>query len=180
MSNVDNEARIRSWAALRRLPEAHLDRWLAMEAADRDRILNIAEDLRLRTGQFIAAFDMIDEIQVRENKSAAEVLAAREIKQILEGGGSTPGRARALLDTLRLLRFPRLRETANRISAKVINLGLPPGLRVVLPSNLSSDELRVELTAHGGAELRRLIEVLAGSSADLCRIADALDGADEL
>ena len=43
MSADASAARIRAWAAARRLPEAHLARWLAMAEADRSALLEAAE-----------------------------------------------------------------------------------------------------------------------------------------
>ena len=64
--------------------------------------------------------------------------------------------------------------------ARIAELKLPAGVRVVLPPDLGSDELRMELTAHDGAELKGLVEAVADKSAELCRIADLLGGADEI
>jgi hypothetical protein len=57
---------------------------------------------------------------------------------------------------------------------------MPTGIRIVLPANLSSDEVRIELTAHGGAELQRLVGALMVKSTELGRIADLLGGTDEV
>jgi hypothetical protein len=174
------EAKIRSWADEHRLPEAHRDRWLALAEDDRAAMLTIAETLRLRTGQFVAALELLEEIAVRENAPIAEILARPDLHRIIDGAGSAPGKARALIDALRAIRFPRLREAADRIAAQVADLALPAGIRLVLPRDLSSDDLRVQLTAHGGIELRKLLDALAGETDHLCRIADALSGVDKI
>ena len=174
------EARILSWAADHRLPEPHRKRWIALDENDRAALLTIAETLRLRTGQFVIAQELLEEIAVREKLNLKEILERRELRNIIDGAGSGPGRARALLDTLRAIRFPRLRAAADRIAAQVAALALPAGIRLVLPRDLSSDDLRVELTAHGGSELRKLLDALAGRADSLCEIAEALGGADEI
>lgn len=179
MSGAHVETAIQAWAAARRLPEIHLARWLALTPADRAALLELAQTLNLRTGQFVTVFALLEEIGVRENRSIAEVLTRRELRHAGDTGQSTPGKARALLDALRAMRFPQLRATLERITARLAALGLPAGVRVVLPPNLSSDELRVELTAHSGAELKRLIEALAARSTALGRIVDQLGGTDE-
>jgi hypothetical protein len=128
----------------------------------------------------VTIFELLEEIAVRENQKITEILGRREIRQIFESNQSAPGKARAILDALRLIRFPQLRATLDRITARIAGLKLPPGVRVVLPPDLGSDELRMELTAHGGAELKRLVEAVAVKSAELCQIADLLGGADEI
>jgi len=180
VSGTPVEAAIRAWAAERRLPAVHVARWLELPATERTALLALAQTLHLRTGQFVTIFRLLEEIGVRENQPIAEVLTRREIRHIFAANESAPGKARALLDALRAMRFPQLHDTLAQIMARVAELRLPAGVRVVLPPNLSSDEVRVELTAHGGAELRRLVEVITARSTELCRIADLLGGADEV
>jgi hypothetical protein len=185
MTTLDDA--IRRWAAQRHLPDAHLRRWLALAQDDRAALLELAEALRLRTGQFVAAFELIEELALRERTTAvavdatiATILARREIRRILDGTGSAPGRARELIDTLRALRFPRLKRTTERLAAEIAALGLPSGVKVVLPKELSSDEVRIEISAHGGAELERLVDSLAQARAGLGRIAELIGGADSI
>jgi hypothetical protein len=180
VSGTEVEAGIRAWAAERRLPEAHVARWLELPASERAALLELAQTLHLRTGQFVTIFTLLEEIGVRENQPVAEVLTRREIRNIFAANESAPGKARALLDALRAIRFPQLHETLAQINARIAALKLPVGLRVVLPPNLSSDEVRVEVTAHGGAELKRLVEAVTAKSTELCRVADLLGGADEV
>jgi hypothetical protein len=169
---------IRRWAAERHLPDAHLRRWLALTDADRGALLELARKLRLRTGQFVTAFEMLEEIAVRERATIAAILAGREMRRIVDGTG--PGRARELLDTLHAIRFPLLKRAADRLAAKIAALGLPAGIKVVLPKEISSDEVRIQISAHGGAELERLIDSMATARAGLGRIADLIGGADSI
>jgi hypothetical protein len=180
MNPNEVEARILTWAADHRLPGAHRDRWLAFAEGDRAATMAIVEGLHLRTGQWVTALELLEEIAVRERVKIAEILERRELRGIIDGGGSAPGKARALLDALRAIRFPRLREATDKIAAQVADLALPAGIRLVLPRDLSSDDLRVELTAHSGMELRQLLDALAGKADPLCRIADALSGVDKI
>jgi hypothetical protein len=167
---------IRAWAAARRLPDAHLARWLALAEGDRAALLSIAERLRLRTGQFVAAFELLEEIALREHSTAREILVRGEIQRILDGAGSAPERARVLLEELRAIRMPRLRAESERLKREIAALGLPRGVAVMLPHELGSDELRIEIVARGGAELERLIDELGKCSAGLGRVAEMLAG----
>jgi hypothetical protein len=180
VSAVETEAGIRTWAATRRLPDAHLARWLALAETDRTTLLNLAEGLGLRTGQFITAFEMLEEIAVREREGIGGILARAGIRRILDGTGSGPGKARAFIDELRAIRFPRLKKAADRMAAEVAAMSLPRGIKVILPRNLGSDEVRIEIVARGGAELGKLIEAVARNEAGLRRIAEMIGGMDEL
>jgi hypothetical protein len=169
---------IRRWAALRHLPDTHLIRWLALAPEDRTALLGIAERLRLRTGQLVSAFEVLEEIALRERVTLAAIVASDEIRHIVDGAGSAPGRARDLLDTLRAKRFPRLHRMTTRLVNEIAALGLPAGIRMVLPKDLSSDEVRIEICARGGADLLRLIDAVANVRAGLGRIADLTSTAD--
>jgi hypothetical protein len=134
----------------------------------------------LRTGQLVAALDLLEEIAVRERANVASILARPALGRILDGAGSAPGKARAWLEELRGLRFPRLKQVAARLANEIGALKLPAGINVVLPHEFGSDELRIEITAHGGEELESLIEAVAKGGKGLGRIARMLGGADEI
>ncbi|MGH7933721.1 MAG: hypothetical protein ACREQN_11230 [Candidatus Binataceae bacterium] len=180
MKSAQTEAAVRAWAAERHLPAAQLEHWLKLAEGDRSALLSFARQLHMRPGQFASALEMLAEIAVREEVTLASVLAHREIERILNGTGSAPERARASLDELRAIRFPRLRRAAERLKAEVASLGLPHGISVILPRDLSSDELRVRITARSAAELDGLIDAIAQNRAGLRRIADLLGGHDEV
>jgi hypothetical protein len=187
MSGPEISDTIRRWAAERHLPEPHLERWLALAHGDRVALLEIAEALRLRTGQLMTALELLQEIALRERAEhgplaapVAAILARSEIRRILDAKGSAPGRARELIETLRAIRFPRLKRAADRLAAEIAALGLPGKVKVVLPRELSSDEVRIEISAHGGAELERLIDAVAQARAGLARVAEQIGGADSV
>jgi hypothetical protein len=173
-----NDDAIRSWAAERHLPDVHLRRWLALANDDRAALLELAGAMRLRTGQFVTAFELLEEIALREREAIAALLARGDIRRILNGTGSVPGRARELIDALRAIRFPRLKRTADRLVAEIAALGLPPGVNVILPKELSSDEVRIVISAHGGGELVQLIDSVVEARTGLGRIANLIGGTD--
>ncbi len=177
MNGMLSDEAIRQWGAARHLPEAQLTRWLGLAANDRAALMEIAEALRLRTGQLVMAFELLEEIALRERTTVAGIVALDDIRRIVEGAGSAPGRARQLLDALRAKRFPRLQRMADRLASEIAALGLPGGIKVVLPKDLSSDEVRIEIRAHGSEDLRSLIDVVAQARASLGRIADLTCGA---
>jgi len=86
-------------------------------------------------------FDLLEEIAVREGATKvsievtiAAILARHEIRRILDATGSAPGRARALIDTLRAIRFPRLKRTADRLAAEIAAVSNAWGFRIrVIP-----------------------------------------------
>ncbi len=173
-------AAISAWAARRHLPRTHLERWLALAEADAASILAVAEELRLRTGQLASALELLEEIALRERQTIGAILADDDVRRIIKGQGSAPGRASRLLEKLRALRYPRLTSTLNRIGAEVAGLGLPGNLRLLLPKDLSSDELRIQLTVRSASQLESAIRALEERRPKLARILELLGGEHEL
>ncbi len=176
MSADEIDAQIRELAVERRLPPSHLERWLAMDPPSRVAILDIAHILRLRTGQLVTALDMLDEIAVRERITVAAILERPEIRRIATGPGSAPSRASALIEALRTLRYPRLKEMQERFRSEIAALKLPRGISMALPKDLGSDEVTVSLRVRSAAELDNLLEALNRSRPGLSRIVEMLGG----
>lgn len=174
------DAQIREWAEVRRLPASHLEGWLRLPEDDRNALLEVADKVRMRTGQFVVAFGLLEEIAARDRAAVAAILERPHLRRIIEGNGSAPSKAAALIEALRALRYPQLHGFSSQLSYEIARLRLPSAVRVALPSDLNSDELRVELIVHSGEELGRLLDALSHARADLCRIVDALGGADDV
>jgi hypothetical protein len=166
---ADPDGKIRELAARRRLPQVQLERWLQLDAASRTALLEFALALKPRTGQLVAMLDLVDEIAVREKTDVAGILS-----------GSAPERAHALLDQLRTMRFPRLRKTIERLEAAIAAMRLPRGIAVLLPRELASDELTIQLKVADAKELGRLLEILVEKRAQLERILTMIGGGDEV
>ncbi len=176
----DFKDEVRAWAGDRHLPKAALDRWLSLPPSDASAILSVARQLRLRTGQLLSALDLLTEIAVREGQGAAAVLSRAELRPMLSGSGSRPERASALLEKLRELRYPRLTRTRAKLEAAVSAMRLPPGLSVLLPRDLASDELVIRLSVRSGAELNELLAALDERRGALEELAGILNGSDEI
>src|SRR5262249_30209171 len=109
-----------------------------------------------------------------------EILARPPLRRVATGSGSGPERARELLDQLRAIRFPRLRETTKRLEAAVAALRLPRGITVLLPRELASDELTIQLAASAPGELDHLLDRLLEKRDDLAAILAMMGGEDDV
>jgi hypothetical protein len=176
MNADETDAQIRELAAERRLPQSHLDRWLAMDPPSRAAMFDLARALRLRTGQLVTALETLDEIAVREHVTVAVVLDRPDIRRIANGSGSAPSRASALLEALRTQRYPLLKRMQDELRSEVSALKLPRGISIDLPKELGSDELTVSLRVRSGAELAHLLDALDRSRSGLTRIIEMLGG----
>jgi hypothetical protein len=177
---ADPDGKIRELAARRRLPQVQLERWLQLDAASRTALLEFALALKPRTGQLVAMLDLVDEIAVREKTDVAGILSRSALRRLLAATGSAPERAHALLDQLRTMRFPRLRKTIERLEAAIAAMRLPRGIAVLLPRELASDELTIQLKVADAKELGRLLEILVEKRAQLERILTMIGGGDEV
>ena len=176
MSDDDIGKAVRAWAEPHHLDRAHLEQWLALDADSAAAVLDAVSRLRLRVGQLQGALGMLDEIALVERTQVAAVLARAPLKRILEGVGPAPARARAFVDELRAMRFPRLGRALEQMKAEVVALELPRTVTVALPKDLGSDELRIEIRARSGAEFRESLRALAEKAEGVERILDLLGG----
>ncbi len=171
---------VKAWAAEHHLPAAATDRWLALKPADALAILEVARELRLRTAQMLNMLELLDEIGVREGQGAAKIVARDELRRTICGAGSRPARASAFMEKLRELRYPRLARARANLESAVAAMRLPRGLTVVLPKDLSSDELMVRLTAHSASELDKLLQALVDNRQQIAALIEKLGGSDEI
>jgi len=178
MNSPDVERRLRRWADAKALPLAYVQKCLALDEPSQKGLLQIAESLKMHTGQFIAALTLLEEIAVREGRKVDEILAYPSVRRMLNSAGSGPGRARILLDELRTLRYPRLKRAGQRLAEEVSAIKLPPGIKITLPRDLASDEVRVEIAARTSTEMKQLLECLTAKSGEIVRLVAMLDGAD--
>jgi len=116
----------------------------------------------------------IREIEPPRGRSAKKEDLAFEIR-FFEG---IARRDPAFIEALRKIRFPRLNEAVDRLSAEIAALKLPSGIRVELPKDLGSDELMIRVSARTGRELEKLIDALAAKKSGLVRIAKMMGGQD--
>ncbi len=177
---TQDESEIRALAEKRRLPAAHLTRWIGADAASRDAIMEFARTLALRTGQIVEALDLLDEISVRERVEIAGVLARPALARLLTAAASRPDRARDFVAELRRIRYPRLAELARRLHSEIAALKLPGSIRVVLPPRLGSDELTLQFTVSSAAALDRALEAINQRRESIARIIEMLGGQDEV
>jgi hypothetical protein len=176
MSDEDIAKAVRAWAEPRHLDCVHLERWLALDAYSAAAILDAAARLRLRVGQLQGALEMLEEIALVDKTQVSAVLARAPLKRILEGVGPAPARARAFVDELRAMRFPRLGRALEQMKAEIAALKLPRTVAVALPKDLGSDELRIEIRARSGPEFRDSLRALEEKADAVERILDRLGG----
>jgi hypothetical protein len=176
MSDDDIGKAVRAWAEPHHLDRVHREGWLALAAYSAAALLDAAGRLRLRVGQLQGALEMLEEIALIDGMQVSAVLARAPLKRILEGVGPAPARARAFVDELRAIRFPRLGHALAQMRAEVAALKLPRSVSVTLPKDLGSDELRIEIRVRSAAEFRESVRALEERADSVERILDLFGG----
>jgi hypothetical protein len=176
--NQEIETNVRRWAEEHHLERTHLERWLALDAASAAALWDFASRLRMRVGQVRTALEMLDEMALVEQQPISEILARAPLKRILEGSGSAPARARAFVEELRAMRFPRLGRALERLKGEIAALRMPRMVNVALPGDLGSDELRIEMRVRDAAEFRESLRIVAERADGIERILELLGGGD--
>lgn len=177
-SEPDINPAIREWGRERHLPEGQLGRWLAMPELDRRALLELARTLRLRGGQMIAILDLMADLVVTKGQPLRLLLQSRGPRRAVSGKGSAPSRAAALIAELRALRYPALTETVERIAGEIRALKLGPRLAVTAPSNLSSDEITIQIKVNHKDQIDAAIATLMQNKSAILRILAILHGED--
>jgi hypothetical protein len=167
---------IRNIAIARHLPDSHLERWLKIDEPGPTAFLEFAQTLKLRTGQMVAALDLLDEISVRDRCGIADVLSRPALRRTLSANGSTPSRAHTFLEELRAIRFPRLREIAAQIESAIAALRLPRDISILLPRDLASDELTIQLKVSRASTIHQQLETLMSKRSEIAQILAMLGG----
>ena len=173
------ELRLRRWAEEKSLPPAHVQKWVELDEPGRTRLLELAETLKMRAGQCVAALGLLEEIAIRESQTIAEILDRPAFQRIVDSPGSGPGRVRLMINELRAIRYPQLNRAAKGLAERIAALKLPPGVKIALPRDLASDELRIQIVTHGTVETEEALRCLTAKTPDLIRLAGTLSGLDD-
>ncbi len=143
-----------------------VERWLALDEADRRALLVLARGLRLGGNHFNDFLDWCVEISLRDGCSIAAVVDRKELAPTLSD--RRLGRNEKLKhakEALRRLRYPRLTRVEDEIRSRLRSLKLDPRIRITVAPGLEGG-LKVELRAGAAESLARLareVEALAGN-----------------
>ena len=149
----------------------------ALEIANRDResmaaVLAVLKMLRCSASIQLEIIERIDEIAIRENRAASDVINDPKFQSILSDDHlNHRQKTQAVRDLLGRLRFPVLRAREQRFLESIEALSLPSGVRIVPPPAFEGENWRMELSFSCGDGLRGLL----GTAADIAA-SDRLDG----
>ncbi len=117
--------------------------------------------LRLNFNQQIKFIEYVSDIAMRESVSIPEVLSEDSFVKILENPQwNNPQKAKAVLELLRIRRYPRLARAQQAIQKKISTLSLPSGAAIHYDPYLEAPNYRLEICFKNGKDLRNSINQL--------------------
>jgi hypothetical protein len=133
-----------------------------MSRDDRVRIAELFTRLKWSFNQQWEVIGWITEIVSREGCSIKEVLDQGGVTGVLKNDRmNNPQKARAIVKTLKVRRFPSLVEAEGLFKKGLSNLALPPRVRIIPPSFFEGVDYRLEITFSKGEELRNKLAKLS-------------------
>jgi hypothetical protein len=142
-----------AYAQTKRLSPQILARWQNWSEEDQAALLAVTQELQLGENHLRDFVDWLEEILAREGGTIQEILSRDEIRQPLEAKLSRNDKLKAVKDTLRRIRYPRLSRLEAELRAAVKALDLGNRIQVSFPPSLEGEEIRVELKAGNLQEL---------------------------
>ncbi len=142
-----------AYAQEKRLSTDTLTRWRTWTTEDQAALLILASELQLNENHLRDFLDWLEEIALRDRCTVGAVLAIPEIQRQLRAKTARNEKLKAVKESLRKVRYPRLSrlEEDLRIAIKALDLG--GRVRVSFPPTLEGDEVTVTITARNVREL---------------------------
>ena len=161
-----------------------LQRWLNWNPKDGAALLDIALSLKAGENQLRDLMDWAEEIALRDGVVICEILANKTIDEIrTDPRLGRADRLKRIKDQVRRMRFPRLSRIEDSIQSKIVQLKLPPNVRLSVPAGLEGGDLQIEFNAGSPAELKTILAKLSVAAeidglAEIYRLLKGNAGAD--
>jgi len=157
-----SEQKIHEYARAKGFHQQTVNRWLRWDEPDRNALIAIAMDLNIGENHLRDLMDWLEEISLRDGIAIRTILENGTIGEAL----SHPRLGRAdkikrIKDQMRRLRFPRLSQTEDAITALIRDLKVQSQIKLFVPPGLEGGAVRVEFTAGSQEEFKDLARKLA-------------------
>ncbi len=134
---------------------------LDMNNQDREMFCTYYSAIGFSKNQQAQFVDLISDLSHMENVPMAQMLSARELKDIRDSDQmNNPQKAKALMTLLRKKRSPRLMKANRRFSQWVKKLALPGGVHITPPAFFEDTRYRLDMTFENGNDLMDKLRVL--------------------
>jgi ParB-like chromosome segregation protein Spo0J len=121
-------------------------------------------DLKLNYNYQMQLIEYLIEISEIESRSIHEILSGEPLSQILsKESGNRPQKARSLLEALRIMRNPRVKDAERRFQHQLSSIHFPPGVRVIHSPFFEQPSFTLEVSFRDGSALKEKILRIAGA-----------------
>jgi hypothetical protein len=132
-----------------------------MEERVRQALFHWISVLKLNLNQQMKFIEYIEDIRIRDGVTAPEMFSDEVFLKVLENPRlNNPQKAKAVLETLRVRRFPRLAQAQQAIESAVSTISMPPGASIHYDPYLEDPYYRLEIKFKQGKELRKAMDIL--------------------
>ncbi len=124
------------------------------------KVFLLIEKLKLNFNYQLQLIELLEDISSLENLTVARVVESDPIiNSIIENQHmNIPQKAKALMDHLRVKRFPRISMAMKLFQEKVKSFGLPPEVKLKAPPFLEGENYTLEITFKSGQHLKELMK----------------------
>lgn len=151
MSSVSED--IAAYALAKRLSRQTLARWQAWSEEEQAALLSLVQELQLGENHLRDFLDWLEDIRARDGGTVQEILSRDEIRHPLQTKLPRNDKLKAVKDTLRRIRYPRLSRLEEELRSAVKALDLGNRIQVSCSPSCENEEITVELKARNLNEL---------------------------
>jgi ParB/RepB/Spo0J family partition protein len=155
-------ADLRSYAVVQGIPIRVSSRMAAWAVEDQQALLGLVQALAPGRNTLNQFLDFLEEIALRDRMEIADVLASKEIREVLEEPKQTSTQRRDMLkQRLFQIRYPQLWEETREISRLLKKVGRPGGASLTPPASLEGKALHVSFCFGSIREFEERMERIA-------------------
>ena len=134
---------------------------LEMERGSRQVVFNWIELLKFNINQQIKFIEYTQDISMKESTTIPEVLSDGSFLEIAGSASlNIPQKAKAVLETLRVRRFPRLAQAQQAVEAAVSAISMPPEASIRYDPSLEDPYYQLEIKFKHGKALKNAMNKL--------------------
>jgi hypothetical protein len=132
-----------------------------MDKGSRKVVFNWIKVFNFNINQQLKFIEYTKDISMKENKPISEVLSAGLLLEVAESPQlNTPQKTKAVLETLRVRRFPRLAQAQQAVERAISSIPMPSGTSIHYDPYLENPYYRLEIDFTHGKDLKRTISRL--------------------
>ena len=139
---------------------------LDLERESRSKVFHLISTLKLNMNQQKQLIEYLLDLSHIKGESISQLIEEIQLDRIsVDGNMNTPQKAKAILDLLRKMRYPRLSKAEKTFKKLVSRLCLPKGVHVSAPPFFETPNYRLEVIFKEGRELKDKLDKLSRNEA---------------